>query len=159
MPNPKLNFKTGKIFPWHFQLVGAILPIVAILIIKDHAVISLVLVLAGLTILTGQSGIEINQRENTYNEYLSFIGIRKGQKLKYPGVEKIFINTSKVSQRFYTAHTNHSSTFSNVEYNGYLKLTDGKKIHLVGYRKKEQLMKRLRELSKFLNVKIEDNTV
>jgi hypothetical protein len=79
--------------------------------------------------------------------------------MKYLGAEKIFINSAKTTTRAYTAHTNHSAIFTGDEYNGYLKLIDGTKIHLLNSTKKEKLTTTLGKVASFLNVPLQDNTV
>ena len=74
-------------------------------------------------------------------------------------IEKIFVNTSKTKQRFYTAHTNHSSSFENLEFNGFIKFSDGEKVQLLRRRKKSELLKELNRVATFLNVPVEDHTV
>ena len=86
--------------------------------------------------------------------------MKSGDKKKYSGIEKIFVSTSKTKrQEFYTVHTNHSSIFENLEFNGFLKFNNGEKIQLLRKRKKSELIKELKRVATFLNVPIEDNTV
>ena len=59
----------------------------------------------------------------------------------------------------YTVHTNHSSIFETLEFNGFLKFSNGEKVQLLRKRKKSDLIKELKKVATFLNVAIEDNTV
>lgn len=77
----------------------------------------------------------------------------------FNGAEKLFINSSKKSTQLYTAHTNHSSVFTDQEFNGYLKLNDGTKIHLLTSRKKEKLAASLNKAASFLHIPLQDNTL
>jgi hypothetical protein len=87
---------------------------------------------------------------------MSFFFIKSGKEIKYNGIEKIFINSTKVKQQMHTAHTNHSSIFTNLEFNGYLKLDNGEKLHLLTKRKKEKLLHELKKIALFLDVQIDD---
>jgi hypothetical protein len=115
--------------------------------------------LIGGFILSGSEGTEINRAEKSYLDYKSFFFIKSGNKKKYGDIEKIFVSTSKMKQQLYTAHTNHSSTFENLEFNGFLKFSNGEKVQLLRKRKKSDLIKELKRVGTFLNVPVEDNTV
>jgi hypothetical protein len=158
MKKTKIDIQTGILFPWHFQLIAVIVLAAGLVAIIEKPILSVILLTGSLFILTGRSGVIINRSENVYQEYMSFFFIKNGKKIRYTGVEKIFINTSKVSHRMYTAHTSHSSIFSQVEFNAYLKLDNGVKVHLASSRKKEKLLRELTKISSFLNAPLEDNT-
>ena len=155
VPN-KIDIKTGTLFPWTFQLIAGIVFLIGLSIIVDRTVLSLCLIAASVFVFSGYSGIEIDKEKNSYREYMSFFLIKSGKKIKYNGIEKIFINSTKVKQQMHTAHTNHSSIFTNVEFNGYLKLENGQKIHLLTKRKKEKLVHELKKIALFLDVQIDD---
>lgn len=160
MTYTKLDIRSGALFPWHFQLIAILILIAGLTLIITKAVIGLVLIIAGGFILTAASGTEIDISKNKYREYTSFYFIlRRGTWKKFNGAEKIFINSTKKSTRVYTAHTNHSSVFTDQEYNVYLKLNDGTKIHLASNTKKEKLAVTLNKAASFLQVPLQDNTL
>jgi len=159
MNKSKIDIKTGTLFPWHFQFIAIIVLIIALSIVVEKTALSIFLIIASVFVFSGFSGVEIDKEERVYREYISFFLIKDGKKLKYPGIEKIFVSTSKTKQQLYTAHTNHSSIFTNEKFNGYLKFNDGRKIHLLTKRKKENLIKSLKKISAFLEVHVEDNTM
>jgi hypothetical protein len=114
--------------------------------------------LSGILILTAYEGTEINPGSRTYREYNSFLFLKKGKRKKYGSIEKIFVNSGKVTQKVYTAHTMTSATFSRVEYNAWLKFRDGEKLFLASARNKEKLLKRLNEIAGKLNTSVVDST-
>lgn len=119
---------------------------------------SVLIVAAGL-VLSAAEGTEIDTSKNRYREYTSFYFMLKTGKWKsFDGAEKLFMNRSKTSMQMYTAHTNHASVFTNQQFTGYLKLTNGTKIHLLTSRKKEKLAATLNEAASFLNIPVQDNT-
>jgi hypothetical protein len=59
----------------------------------------------------------------------------------------------------YSARTTQSSTFSNTEYNAYIKFDNEEKIQLLNKRNKETLVRELKKVSTFLKVPVTDNTV
>jgi hypothetical protein len=155
----KIDVKFGSLFPWPFRLIALIVFLIGLLLILEKTFLSLGLMLIGGFILSGAEGTEINRVEKTYLDYKSFFFMKRGEKKKYADIEKIFVSTSKRTQQLYTAHTNHSSTFENLEFNGFLKLNDGEKVQLLRKRKKSDLIKVLKRVGTFLNVPVEDNTI
>jgi hypothetical protein len=160
MTETKIDIRSGTLFPWHFQLIAALILIAGIVLLIGKPVVGSVLIVAAGFILTAASGTEIDTSKNMYREYTSFFFILKSGKWKqFKGAEKLFINSSKKSTQMHTAHTNHSSVFTDQEYNGYMKLTDGTKIHLLTSGKKEKLVATLNKAASFLQVPLQDNTV
>ena len=156
--NDTIDVRFGSLFPWPFRFVAALMIVAGLVLIVEKSFLSVALMSIGGFILSGYEGTEINKAKKSYVDYKSFFFLRSGTRENYIDVEKIFVSTSKIKQQFYTAHTNHSSTFENVEYNGFLKFSNGEKIQLLRKRKKPELMKELKRVSLFLNVPIEDNT-
>ena len=120
--------------------------------------LSVILGLVGLVILTTHSGTEIDPATKTFREYHSMLFFRRGEKEKYDGVENIFINSSKVSQTVHPAHTLDSATFNHVEYNAYLKFSDGKKIFLMSKKDKDVLIGQLQPIANRLETELVDHT-
>ena len=155
----KIDVKFGSLFPWPFRFIAVIVLLVGLWLILEKTFLAIGLMLIGGFILSGAEGTEINRAEKSYLDYKSFLFVKSGDKKKYSGIEKIFVSTSKTKQHLYTAHTNHSSTYEHLEFNGFLKFNDGEKIQLLRKRKKSDLIKELKKVATFLNVAIEDNTV
>lgn len=159
MTEHKIDIRSGSLFPWHFQLIAALIMIAGVMLIIEKPMLGSVLAVAAGFILSAASGTEIDKAKNRYREYNSFYFILKsGKWKKFNGAEKVFINSAKKSTQMYTAHTNHSSVFTDQEFNGYLKLNDGTKIHLLTSRKKEKLVATLNKATSFLNIPLQDNT-
>ncbi|HEX6227380.1 MAG TPA: hypothetical protein VFZ52_23345 [Chryseolinea sp.] len=156
--NDTIDVRFGSLFPWPFRFVAALVIVAGLALVVERSFLSVALILIGGFILSGYEGTEINKAEKSYVDYKSFFFLKSGKRENYISVEKIFVSTSKVKRQLYTAHTNHSSIFENVEYNGYLKFSNGEKIQLLRKRKKTELLKELERVSLFLNVPIEDNT-
>jgi len=152
------NFKKGFVFPIQFQLFGLILLILGITFFRGHSIISVIPIVISLLIFTGQTGVEIDRSNSTMKEYNSFVFIRFGKIITYQAVDRIFINSTRQSQRFSTMHTSKSSSFHTQVWNGYLKFDDGTKIHLLTARSKEKLAKKLEALASFLKAAIIDTT-
>ena len=158
MGKNKIDIQYGRLFPWPFLFIGGIVLVIGLALLVENRLASIVLIAVGGFILSGSEGTEIDKAAKSYKEYNAFFFIKSGANVPYSGIEKIFINTSKSKQQFYTAHTTHGSVYENVDFNGFLKFSNGTKIHLLRKRKKEDLMKALQDVASFLDVQIEDNT-
>lgn len=154
-----IDIRCGRLFPLPFFVLGGAVFLAGVGSIMHLPWIAVVLILLGAMVLTAYEGTEIRPHEKTLREYNSFLFlIRSGKNVHYDSIEKIYINSAKVSQKIYTAHTLNSSTFTNVEYNAWLKLGDGSKIFLASDRKKARLLKRFEAIAKDLNIALTDTT-
>jgi hypothetical protein len=157
---PKIDLKFKALFPWHFIFLAVVIFIAALAFMSQQVIVSLCLMAGSVFMLTAYSGTEIDTVNKVYREYTSFFYFFKnGKKIKYSGIEKLYINRANVTQRMYSARTTQSSTFSNTEYNAYVKFDNGEKIQLLTKRNKETLLQELQKVAKSLNVPIQDNTI
>ena len=156
----KIDIRYGSLFPWPFQILAGIILLIGISLIVERTIASIVLIFVCGSVLSASEGTEIDVDGKYYLEYTSFLFfIKSGSKEKFLDMEKIFINTSKTKQQFYTAHTTKSSIFENIEFNAFLKFSDGRKVHLLQKRKKEALLAQVNKVAMKLGVPIEDHTV
>ena len=153
-----VDIKSGSLFPFPFLVLGALVFLAAMLVFVSSPILSVFLFVTAAFILTAHEGTEIDPSSKTYREYQSFLFVKKGSMKSYDSIEKIFVNSGKSVQRVYTAHTSQSSTFSSVEYNAYLKFSDGVKVFLLSKRNKPKLLDKLRDAARILNVALVDNT-
>jgi len=157
MPPNKIDI-TAESSPWQAKLIG-IMFLAGALAAMNTWWLSVIFVVAGLALLTWYSGTVIDPASKTFREYTSCLFIRKGATEKFSGIERVFINQSKVSQKMHTAHTSSGSTFHYVLYNAYLKFDDGKKIFLTSRKNKAALIELLKPVVAVLAVELVDNTV
>src|SRR6187402_2378531 len=105
----KIDIRYGSLFPWTFRFIAVLVLIAGLALIIDRPFLSIALLLIGGFFLSAAEGIVIDVTEKIYREYNSFFFLKNGNKVKYSGIEKIFIGTSKMKRQVLTAHTNHSS--------------------------------------------------
>lgn len=158
MGTKKIDIKSGRLLPWQFQLLGVVLLVAAIVIFQQHPFVSIALLIVSLLIFTGYSGIEFKTEEKTSRPYHSFLFLKKGKSIPYDGVEMIYFNANKVSQKVYSAHTTHSNTFKNIEFDAYILFNNGSKEYLLTARNKSTLTRKLEKLASEMNVEIVDNS-
>lgn len=154
-----VDIKSGKLFPFQFLVLAGIFLLAGLAVAIPHPIIGTILIITGAIILTADEGTEITPASNSYREYNSFLFIKTGKDKRYPQLEKIFINRAMVTQKVYTAHTMSSSTFSGVEYNAYLKFSDGVKIFLLSGKNKSRMKDRLQGVARTLNIPLQDNSL
>lgn len=147
------------LFPFHFVFMGAVVFIVGLVLIMQRTGVSVILMGIGATILTGTSGIEIDKERLVYREYMGFFFMKTGRWIRFEGIEKIFINSTRVTRTMYGPMSNHSASFTNRQYNAFLKFDDGKKIHLSSKGNKTRLINRVSPVADALEVPIDDQTV
>lgn len=157
--NNKIDIRYGYLVPWYFRLIGVILVIVAIAGFMVNPLLAILFVMVGVLLATSFSGTDIDIEKNRYKEYNTYFFIKSGDENYYSGIEKIFINSAKSSQKIYTAHTLNSKTFDDIIYNAYVKFDEGKKIQILQSKNKEDLLDQLNTVAKFLNTNIQDNTL
>ncbi|UII33121.1 hypothetical protein LVD17_04680 [Fulvivirga ulvae] len=112
----KFDLVSGRLFPWYFQLAGGIVLVTGISYIQSNLILSLVLIFISVLVFTGYSGIQIDHQTKTYRPYYSFLFLKTGKSMRYESIDRIYINANVVSQRVFTAHTNSSTTFKNVDF-------------------------------------------
>ncbi len=152
-----INLKSVKLFPFQFQLLGVVFLLVGIVFIPNAPYLGLFLIIIGAFILTGYSGIQFDRSTKLYRTYNSFLFLKFGKWKEYGEIEKIFVNSVKVSQKIYTRIT-EGTTYRNVEYNAYLKLGDGTKEFLTSSKDKKTLFAKLARVGEFFHLEIIDNT-
>jgi hypothetical protein len=153
-----IDIKFGNLFPWTFRFLAAIGLVCSIGIFQLTILGSIILFLASFTVLVSSEGTEFNLTNGTMREYTSYLFFKTGSFKLFAQPEKIFITKGKESEQMHTAHTNHSATFENIVYNGYLKFSTGEKIHLLRKNNKDQLIKKLSPLSDGLKIDIVDHS-
>lgn len=160
MNQKPINIKAESL-PWHSKLFGVMFLFGAVVVLTNPTYwwLSIPFALMALVLLSWHSGTEIDPETRTFREYNSCLFIRTGTKEKYNEVERVFINASRVTQRMYTAHTSHSSSFRSTVYNAYLKFDDGRKIFLTRRKDKAKLIAFLTPAVAALSSELTDNTV
>lgn len=159
MHSTKIDLSSGNLFPWYFLLIGACTIVAGLALVASNLVLAIICIVVGLLIVTAKSGIIIDPSSKFYQPYYSVLFLKTGRKKPFTSVEKMYINANKVSQKIYTAHTLQSSTFKDIEYDGYIKFADGTKSYLLSSKNKNKLKEQLRQPAYLLKTELIDNTV
>jgi hypothetical protein len=156
--NSAVDVKADSL-PWYFKLAGILMIIFALATLTtSYWWLSLLLIVIGSILVTYFSGTEIDIATKNYREYNSILFFKFGDHAKFDEIEKIFINEAKVTSQMQTAHTTSGSIFTHIEYNAYLKFSDGKKIFLTSKKNKKALIGQLQPIANRLETELVDHT-
>lgn len=151
-----LDLRTSSYFSMPFKFAAVIILAAGLTLLFVNLYIGVAAVVVGIVILTTHYRLTIDLQNSSYHDYLWILGLKSGEKGKFDLIQYVFINKNKVSE---TMHSRaHSSTFVRDEYNGYLKLSERKKIHLASDEDKTALVHGMRRISQQLNCDLLDYT-
>lgn len=152
MPGKTVDIVTGYI-PGSFRVLGFMM-ILPVLISSIAKVVSLPFVVIGMAIFAARTGVQLNLDKKTYKEYTWILGLRFGKEEPYPGIEYVFLKENKVSQKMsarLASTTVHSEVFD-----GFIRFSENDKVRVFRGKTKEEVMKKLMDLSAQLNVDVLD---
>lgn len=152
-----IDFKVSGYFSMTFLILGGILVFFGLIALLESLwLLGLLLWLVSLLIFTTHYRLRIDVETKTFHDYLWVLGMKHGEKGKFDAVEYLFIKKAKVSQTMSVKVA--STTIEKDVYDGYLKFSDGNKIHLLTKDSKVALQKRLNVIAEKLQTKITDYT-
>lgn len=158
-----IKVKHDFCLPFGFRVAGVVVILFGILFpvsgksMTVNLLVFFTMSLLGVIMTTARYGLEIDSKKKEFKEYVRLLWLKKGVREKYNGIEKIFINSIRVSERM-TTRTGAKYDIKSMRYQAYLKFDDGKKIELDGNGDKDKLMKRLYAYNSILKTDIQDNT-
>jgi len=150
----KVDFKTTGYFPWHIHLVAVFFVIIGLALLSINLIAALILFFVCFVFFTTHYRLSIDLKNKIYHDYLWILGFRIGEKGKFDSVEYLFIKSSNASQTMNLRVA--SSTIQKEVFDGYLKFSEHKKIHLLTMDSKESLLRKLNSISKLLKVAVLD---
>lgn len=150
----KIDFKISGYFSGTIIFLGVFLLVVGLSIFFVSQIGSLILFFISLVIFTTHYGLAVDLDNKVYHDYLWILGFRNGEKGKFNTLEYVFIKKSNVTQTMQLRVA--SSTIRKEVFDGYLKFSEHHKIHLLTMDSKENLIKKLKNISIRLKVRIID---
>lgn len=152
-----MNIINGSYFPWPVKIIGVFLILASIPNITTAPLLATLLLLGGAIIFTTHYGFKIDVAKSSYKEYTWFLGWKNGEEIKFNRIEYLFIKSNKVSRTYNSLLS--STTIGDLEYNGYLKVSESEKILIASSKNKKEVVARLENLKRYLNTSILDYTV
>lgn len=158
LPEPAVvDFRVSSYFSrewiwaaWVFLVFGAIILLV-------NLVFGIIMVIGGVLVITTQYRIAIDLANKTYFDYVRVFGIKNGESGKFESIQYVYITKTKVSQTLASRAT--QTSFVRDEYNGYLKFSEDKKIHLRSDASKERLTNAMQHIAMRLNCQLVDYSI
>jgi hypothetical protein len=151
-----MNMFGNWYFPWPIKFISGILVLVAWAGLISSLIVSIGLTVAFVLVLTMHQGFVIDRTRKKFKEYTWVLGWKKGEEIAYQEIDYIFIKPSKVSRTYATRV--QETTISSIEYDGFLRFSETRKIHLLSSSSKKGVVKKLLALKAYLNTRIIDYT-
>lgn len=151
-----VDFKTSGYFSGFVIFTGVLFVVTALATLRTNGVVSAVLFLLAVLIFTTHYRLRIDFEKKVYHDYLWILGFRNGERGNFEFIDCLFVRKSRVSQKMQLRAA--SSTVHKEIYDGYLKFSDERKIHLLTADDKESVLKFLKEAGSRLNTKVVDHT-
>ena len=115
---------------------------------------SLIFLFIGAFIFSTKYGIEIDLENKNYHDYVLLFGYKKGESNSFDEIKSVFITSANKTTRMQLR--GHATDITKKEYNGYNKFSEVEKIHLLSADKKSDVEKLLIQMTKDLNVPMDD---
>lgn len=150
----KTDFKTANYFSNYLIFSAVVLLIIGFAAVTLNLIVAIILCFGSLIIFTTHYRLQLDLDNKVYHDYVWVLGMKHGEKGRFDRIEYLFIKKSKVSQTMYSRGA--SSTIKKELYDGYLKFSNEKKIHLMTKENKADLMVTLKSMATRLNVSVID---
>jgi hypothetical protein len=152
--NKVVDFKTSGYFSGFIIVTGVLFVVVAVATLRNNVIVSGVLAVLALLIFTTHYRLSIDVEKKTYHDYLWILGFRKGERGTFESLDCLFVRKSRVSQKMQLRAV--SSTVHKEIFDGYLKLSGDRRIHLLTADDKDSVVKFLKSVAARLDVKVMD---
>ncbi len=150
-----VDFKTSGYFSGFMIFTGVLFVVVALATLRNNVVVSGVLAFLALLIFTTHYRLRIDFQKKTYHDYLWILGFRSGERGTFEFIDCLFVRKSRVSQKMQLRAV--SSTVHKDIYDGYLKLSGDRRIHLLAADDKDTVVKFLKSAAGRLDVRVMDH--
>lgn len=157
--NNIVDIRAGMLFPLPFRVFGMLFILTGVITTGIEPILSVLLMIVGAGVVTAFEGTEINTENNTYREYYSFLMIRRGSRRNYARIDRLFILSSERVGRIPMATFWRLDKFDGVEFNAYVKFSDGVRVFLFTHRDKAVVTGRLTRIGSTLKVPVVDYTL
>lgn len=156
MTSNHYSYNTGKYFGTAARVMGWITSVFGLLTILDGSYSAWLLLPVGVVVHYAHYRTEFDLENMLYREGVGLGKFVIGKKLPLTGFDFLFLKHNRYSQTF---ESRASMTSIKLEkYDGYLKLADGVKLHLLQHKEKEKAMAKMQAIARDLNVELRDLT-
>ena len=149
-----IDFHTSPYFPGSLRTLGVFLLLT--IFIPGHLAVKIPFTLFGVILITTHYRLSFDTANKVYSDYVWVLGFKRGDWDRFERVEYLFIKRNRMRQNLNSMMS--TQTIHIAVYDGYLRISEKNKIHLLTSRNKEAVMKKLKALASILNVDILDYT-
>lgn len=149
-----IDFHTSPYFPGSLRTLGVLL--LFTILIPGHLAAKLPFVAFGIILITTHYRLSFDMVDKVYLDYVWVLGFKFGEWDRFERVEYLFIKRNKMRQNLNSMMS--TQTIHVAVYDGYLRISEKNKIHLLTSRNKETVVKKLKALASILRVDILDYT-
>jgi hypothetical protein len=151
-----IDFKTSSYFTGMPKILGYLLiPIGILALFSPQFVVGIVLVFAGVVIITTHYRLAINPIDKKYSEYISLLGLKTCVETHtYDQISYAFVKKAKISQVLNSRVS--STTIRKEEFQSYLKFSEDDRVHLMSSESKTEVLNKLRPIAEKLKTIIVD---
>lgn len=139
-----------------FRIVAAVAVACGVAALVAGSWTGIALIPGGALVATMHYGFEIDRPGNRFKEYVWILGWRSGKYVSYVKPDYLFVNVARV-KRTYNLRVN-TTTRIELVYNGYLKVSTNRKIHIIGSGDRKRVWAEMKKLKQYLDVRLVDNT-
>lgn len=158
MAHKVFRLVSEKLFPMPFPVLALVLIVGGAALISSFPLVSIVMLLGSILIFTAHAGFEIDREKKEYREFNSFMGIRKSKVHTFQTVNRLLINSDRVTQRYGRQLFKNKKELAYREYNIYLELQGGQRIYVATRKNKGELLHLAKALAAYLNVQVSDHS-
>ncbi|MBC5774257.1 hypothetical protein H8S95_09310 [Pontibacter sp. KCTC 32443] len=149
-------YNTGCYFSTAARVLGWITTVWAILAVVGGSVSAFLILPAAIITQLTHYKVEFDLQHITYREGVSFAGLTFGKKLPLPGFDFLFLKKNNYKQTMESRAS--MATIKMVKYDGYIKLTNNVKLHLLKTKDQQKAMQVMEQIAQDLNVEFRDLT-
>jgi len=150
------SYKTGHYFRTSTRFSGWIATILSFMLVLNGSVATWFFLPVGILIQFTFNRVEFDLLNRLYREGISLFGLTFGKMLHLPGIEFLYLNRNNYSQ---VAESRGSmSRFQRVKYDGYIKLADNTKLHLLQEESREKALQRIEKIAADLGIVFRDRS-
>lgn len=149
-------YRTGKYFSKAANMLAWVASIVGAVLLAKGVIIGLVLMPVALITQLTYFSVELHIEEQTYREGVMFLGKVFGKMQPLPGFDFLFLK--KNNYRRLAESRASMATFSSVKFDGYIKLADNTRLHLLQESDKGKALKEMLQIADDLQIEFRDLT-
>jgi hypothetical protein len=150
------SYNTGYYFSTGVRVFGWISTVLSFILIVNGSVAAYAFLPTAIITQLTHYRTEFDLARMTYREGVCFAGITFGKMLPLTGFDFLYLKRNRYKQ---VAESRGSmSTFQFEKYDGYLKLSDAVKLHLLQRKSKEKALQEMNRISQDLQVELRDLT-